>query len=142
MHFLIGELKSRVNDRCTFPISIQQTCDPPCRSASVLVPCSADAISKLPVGHQRLRTIYRDVTREPFRLHPFSPLSAGKLFQFVPVSQLLAPREFAWLLILLQTFISRSHIRRKGSQVWMWLMIFVTSQLIVLLAIPLFLQIG
>jgi len=65
------------------------------------------AISKLPVGHQRLRTIYRDVTREPFRLHPsaFPPENFFNSCRF----HLLASHEFAWLLILLQTFCSRAY---------------------------------
>ena len=85
----------------------------------------AGAISKLPVGHQRLRTIYRDVTREPFRLlHPLpGPLPAGKLFQFVPVSHLLAPREFAWAINPTSDLF---HIRisaGKTARVWMCVLI-------------------
>lgn len=81
------------------------------------------AISKLPVGHQRLRTIYRDVTREPFRLHP-SALPPFRPSAFPPENffnscrfHLLASREFAWLLILLRTFRSRAYPPDKASGV-------------------------
>lgn len=83
------------------------------------------AISELPVGHQRLRTIYRDVTRKPFRLHPsaFPPENFFNSCRFY----LLSSREFAWLLILLQTFRSRAYPPERP---WMCA-IFVTSQQVV-----------
>lgn len=49
---------------------------------------------QLPVGYQRLPTIYRDVTREPFRLHP-SAFPPENFFNSYEVFHLLAQREFA-----------------------------------------------
>lgn len=85
----------------------EQTSDPPCRSACVYLYRTVQAaqypsyLSAINVFVRFIVTLHASL---PASNTPFGPFSAGKLFQFVPVSHLLAPREFAWLLILLQTF--------------------------------------